>query len=137
MLNYFLNSLYSRYRAENTIICGMTPGPKEPTAEQLQNYLKPIVDDLIQLYDHGITVKGPGHSNGEVSLFQLTSYPFHSIGIRVRVALVAIIADHPALCKLCGFADHSHNNAPCTKCCVSRENIFTDKSLRNGMSYVV
>ncbi|KAJ7862317.1 hypothetical protein B0H13DRAFT_1490827, partial [Mycena leptocephala] len=87
----------------NIILCGMTPGPKEPTAEQLQNYLKPIVDDLILLYDRGITVKGPGHSNGEVSVFRLTSYPFHLIGIHVRVALVAIIADHPALCKLCGF----------------------------------
>lgn len=35
-------------------------------------------------------------------------------GIRLRVALVGIIADHPAMCKLCGFADHSHNEAPCT-----------------------
>lgn len=50
----------------------------------------------------------------------------------MRVALVAIIADHPAMCKLCGFADHSHNEAPCTKCKVSKAELFTDKSLRNG-----
>ncbi|KAJ6600925.1 hypothetical protein B0H10DRAFT_691173 [Mycena sp. CBHHK59/15] len=35
-----------RYRVENLILSGMTPGPTEPTAEQLQNYLKIIVDDL-------------------------------------------------------------------------------------------
>ena len=32
----------------------MTPGPSEPTGEQLQNYLKIIVDDLLKLYDDGV-----------------------------------------------------------------------------------
>lgn len=53
-------------------------------------------------------------------------------GIIVRVALVGIIADHPAMCKLCGFADHSHNVAPCTKCTVPQDKLFSDKALRNG-----
>jgi hypothetical protein len=50
----------------------------------------------------------------------------------VRVALVAIIADHPAMCKLCGFADKNHNAFPCPKCKVSQADFFSDKSLRNG-----
>jgi hypothetical protein len=45
----------------------MTPGPREPTAEQLQNYLKDIVDDLIMLYERGITVTSPEHPNGGIS----------------------------------------------------------------------
>jgi hypothetical protein len=39
-------------------------GRKEPTAEQLQHYLKIIVDDLITLYDDGITVKTPEYPDG-------------------------------------------------------------------------
>ncbi|KAJ7205556.1 hypothetical protein GGX14DRAFT_568891 [Mycena pura] len=82
---------------------------------KLQGYLKIIVDDLIMLYDEGIVVKTPEYPDGK----------------RVRVALVAIIADHPAMCKLCGFADHSHKTMPCTKCEVSHDDLLTDKSLRN------
>ncbi|KAK7035079.1 hypothetical protein R3P38DRAFT_2518789 [Favolaschia claudopus] len=61
---YVITSLKTKYRAENTILCGMTPGPREPTAEQLQNYLKTIVDDLIELYEHGILIESPDHPNG-------------------------------------------------------------------------
>lgn len=42
----------------------MTPGPTEPTAEQLQNYLKIVVEDLKRLYDTGIQVKTPEHPEG-------------------------------------------------------------------------
>jgi hypothetical protein len=56
----------------------------------------------------------------------ITNLIYMPIEIRVRVALVGIIADHPAMCKLCGFADHSHNIAPCTKCKVTRAEMFSD-----------
>lgn len=42
----------------------MTPGPREPTAEQLQNYLEIVVKDLKNLYDTGIQVKPPEHPEG-------------------------------------------------------------------------
>jgi hypothetical protein len=42
----------------------MLPGPQEPTSQQLQNYLKIIVDDLLELYEEGIIVKTPEHPNG-------------------------------------------------------------------------
>ena len=63
-LHFFcvLTDPYS-YRAENLILAGMTPGPKEPTAEQLQHYLKLIVDDLIMLHERGIVIKTPLHPN--------------------------------------------------------------------------
>ncbi|KAJ7937539.1 hypothetical protein B0H13DRAFT_2302706 [Mycena leptocephala] len=76
------------------------PGPREQTAEQLQTYLKIIVDDLVMLYDDGILVETPEYPNG----------------LRVRVALVPIIAGHPAMCKLCGFANYGHSAASCPKC---------------------
>ncbi|KAF7367179.1 hypothetical protein MSAN_00977800 [Mycena sanguinolenta] len=109
----FENAL--RYRAENLLLVAMPPGPTEQTSKQLQSYLAMTVDELITLYDDGIIIHPPEHPNG----------------IRVRVALIGIIADHPAMCKLCGFADHGHTEAPCTKCEVSRGERFTEMALRN------
>ncbi|KAJ7755299.1 hypothetical protein DFH07DRAFT_773414 [Mycena maculata] len=50
-----------KYRADHLILCSMPPGPTEPMSEQLQAYLKLIVDDLIMLYDEGIIIKPPEH----------------------------------------------------------------------------
>ncbi|KAF7368239.1 hypothetical protein MVEN_00144000 [Mycena venus] len=54
------------YRADNLILSQMPPGPQEPTGQQLQNYLKIIVDDLLKLYEDGIVVKTPEHPNGKL-----------------------------------------------------------------------
>jgi hypothetical protein len=110
----------------------MLPGPQEPTGQQLQHYLKVVVDDLFDLYERGIIVKTPEHRNGKQHRHLNFIPPDRLSGIRERVALVAIIADHPAMCKICGFADHRHNAAPCPKCTVSHGELFSLKSLRNG-----
>ncbi|KAJ7609571.1 hypothetical protein DFH06DRAFT_1017021, partial [Mycena polygramma] len=55
------------YRTDNLILSGMT-GLKEPTAEQLQPYLKIIVDDLLMLYDDGIVVKTPEYPDGMAAI---------------------------------------------------------------------
>lgn len=47
--------------------------------------------------------------------------------------LVGIICDHPAMCKVIGCADHGHKNAPCHKCTVSKDDMFSEASLRNGI----
>ncbi|KAJ7142858.1 hypothetical protein C8R44DRAFT_866138 [Mycena epipterygia] len=54
------------YRADNLILNQMPPGPQEPTGQQLQNYLKIVVDDLLKLYEDGIVVKTPEHPNGKL-----------------------------------------------------------------------
>jgi hypothetical protein len=46
----------------------MTPGPSEPNGEQLQNYMKVIVDDLLMLYEEGIVISTPQFSNGKPDL---------------------------------------------------------------------
>ncbi|GBE85372.1 hypothetical protein SCP_0705590 [Sparassis crispa] len=105
-----------KYRPQNILVCAMTPGPTEPTAEQVQNYLKLVVDDLLNLYENGVIMKTP-------------SYPD---GIRVRVTLVAVVCDHPAMCKVSSFADKNHTEVPCTKCNVQQEDFFSDAGLSNG-----
>ena len=54
------------------------------------------------------------------------------LGRLVRVILLGVIADHPAMVKVCGFPDHSHRTFPCTKCTVNRDEMFSSESLKNG-----
>jgi hypothetical protein len=55
------------YRPSNLIIHAMTPGPKEPTAEELQHPLKMVVDELLELYEHGVLISTPQFPNGNCS----------------------------------------------------------------------
>ncbi|KAG1862061.1 hypothetical protein DFJ58DRAFT_657027 [Suillus subalutaceus] len=58
------HTVFSMYRAENLLVSFMTPGPTEPTGAQLQNYLRLVVDDLLQLYEEGVVYHTPGHPEG-------------------------------------------------------------------------
>lgn len=46
-----------RYQTKNLLVPIVIPGPQEPNAEELQEYLDLIVDDLLNLYYDGIDVK--------------------------------------------------------------------------------
>ncbi|KDQ05579.1 hypothetical protein BOTBODRAFT_182420 [Botryobasidium botryosum FD-172 SS1] len=105
-----------RYRPKNLLLSGMTPGPKEPTAEQLQEYLILLVDDLIMLLEQGVMIRTPLHPEGRL----------------VRAVLIGIICDHPAMCKMSGFADKGHLSVPCTYCKVTKDDLKSDAGLSNG-----
>ncbi|KAG2344684.1 hypothetical protein BDR05DRAFT_838504, partial [Suillus weaverae] len=75
------------YCPHNLLLYGITPGPKELNADELQFFMKNYIDDLLWLYDDGIFIK-------------TESYPE---GCHVRVILVVVCCDHPAMCKVCGF----------------------------------
>jgi len=124
----------TRYCAENLLIGFMTPGPTEPSGSQPQHYMKLIVDDLLNLYENSVVYRTPAFPQGmslivvDTTLTNLNT----SQGRLVCVALLSVICDHPAMCKVGGFADHSHNEAPCCNCHVNQASIFSDESLRNG-----
>jgi hypothetical protein len=59
---------YSSYSTKNLLIPIILPGPHEQTAEQLQHYLKIIVDDLIKLFEDGIVICTPRFPQGKLSL---------------------------------------------------------------------
>ncbi|KAG2192672.1 hypothetical protein INT47_009242 [Mucor saturninus] len=88
-----------RFKAENTILVGLMPGPKEPKSEEINHYLKPLVDELEQLYV-GMTIP----------TFECIS------GATVRAALFMVACDIPAARKTSGFTSHNSTNA-CYKCC--------------------
>ncbi|TFK81258.1 hypothetical protein K466DRAFT_502435 [Polyporus arcularius HHB13444] len=106
-----------RYRVNSMILSALTDGPKEPDAEELQYWLELMVDDLLMLYHRGIDVN------------KRDSRP---AGRCCRVALVCTCADHPAMCKVGGFADKGHNNAPCTQGTVKTADMFSDECLSGG-----
>ncbi|RDX39658.1 hypothetical protein OH76DRAFT_1328342, partial [Lentinus brumalis] len=80
-----------QYLPENIFLVGVIPGPKEPNVHQLNHILRPLVDELLEMWDPGIFL----------------STPLYPTGRRVRAALIPIIADLPALRKTTGFASHS------------------------------
>ena len=57
-------SYYLRYRAKNIMVAAMIPGPTEPTADQLQNILDIVTDDLLMLCTEGKRYK-VSSENGE------------------------------------------------------------------------
>ncbi|KAF8484204.1 hypothetical protein JB92DRAFT_2799839, partial [Gautieria morchelliformis] len=97
----------------------MTAGPKEPTADELQFYLKQIVDQLIPLYTRGILIKMPLYQNGTPADLSDSS------------ACIGVVCDHPVAVKMCGFGDHGHSILPCTQCTVTQEEMFSDPALCN------
>ena len=84
-----------RYQVENMFLVGIIPGPAEPSLEQINHILEPLVDDLLQLWDPGVFVKQTAHYAGGRLCFS---------------ALVPIVCDLPAARQVSGTASHAATN---------------------------
>ncbi|KAA1466540.1 hypothetical protein DENSPDRAFT_768593, partial [Dentipellis sp. KUC8613] len=73
-------------------LVGIIPGPTEPSLEQINHLIAPLVDDLLQFYAPGV------HYSQTIKYAQ---------GRDVRLALVPVISDLPAIRQLIGFASHT------------------------------
>ena len=85
-----------RYKQENVILVGIIPGPKEPQLT-INSYLKPLVDELKEFWS-GVNVMLPSGNN-----------------VTVRVCLICVTCDVPAIRKVCGFVGHKARLG-CSKC---------------------
>lgn len=47
----------SSARPENKILVGVIPGPHEPNVDTINNFLGPMVTELLHLWNNGMTVK--------------------------------------------------------------------------------
>ncbi|MBW0587524.1 hypothetical protein O181_127239 [Austropuccinia psidii MF-1] len=93
----------ARLKPENVYVSGVIPGPKEPTALQLNYLLIPLIKVLKELwqgYHFSPTSTGPS-------------------GSFIRVAILTAIADVVAMCKLTGFISHSGNHF-CNFCTIHK-----------------
>lgn len=86
-----------RFLPENIILCGVIPGPHEPS-KHINQFLAMLVKELFQLWTGVyIDVKGV------------------ALPIRIRAALLCIASDIPATRKICGFTGHN-STMGCSKC---------------------
>jgi hypothetical protein len=102
-----------RYKVENIYLFGIIPGPKEPSLEQINHLLRPLVQELQMFWSTGCFFKSTSaHPNGRT----------------IRVAVFPLIADLPALRKAAGFGGHQATLF-CSFCLLDQKNIEeTDKS---------
>jgi hypothetical protein len=106
-----------RYRLSNMLLTTILPGPKEQDADQVQRYMRIIVNKLIRLWEHGFWIETDLVPEGR---------------LLVRVLLLCICCDKPAAHKLGGFGAHSHTYF-CTRCCIKQKDKGTREAYtRNG-----
>ncbi|RPD78431.1 hypothetical protein L226DRAFT_427821, partial [Lentinus tigrinus ALCF2SS1-7] len=67
-----------RYRPENVFLAGIIPGPNEPSNHQLNHLLRPLVDQLLVLWNPGIYLAETATRSG---------------GRRVRAAVIPLVCD--------------------------------------------
>ncbi|OAD72640.1 hypothetical protein PHYBLDRAFT_73370 [Phycomyces blakesleeanus NRRL 1555(-)] len=76
----------NQMKAENIILFGVMPGPKEAENNQMGNFLENLVDELVELYG-GITAKA-------------TEFPS---GTAVHTAIMRVTSNIPAARNAAGF----------------------------------
>ena len=97
-----------RYKAENMYLVGVIPGPKEPSLDEINHFLMPLVKMLIPSWKQGTlfssTYRNPG-------------------GRRERSAVALVVSDLPAARKILGFAHFSFKKYFCSACMLNKANI--------------
>jgi len=85
----------ARFKSENMFLAGIIPGPNEPSKEEINHFLRPLVDDLLKSYFDGVYYT------------RTWKYPK---GRKTRSALALIICDLPAARQALGFAGPQSTN---------------------------
>ena len=95
------------FKPENMFLAGIIPGPHEPSKDEINNILAPLVDDLLESYITGI---------------QYTCTWKYPSGRKTRCALALIICDLPAAHQALGFTGPQSANF-CLYCKLQLKNI--------------
>ncbi|KZT04242.1 uncharacterized protein LAESUDRAFT_658222 [Laetiporus sulphureus 93-53] len=96
-----------RYQPENIYLMGIIPGPKEPSKEEIDHFLRPLVDRLLISWKDGVWFT------------RTYRYPR---GRRSRSVLALVITDLPAGRKVSGSASHSAK-CFCALCFLTKQEI--------------
>lgn len=80
------------YQVENMFLVGIIPGPREPSLEQINHVLVPLVDNLLCFWKPGVFIKQTAHHFGSRMCL---------------AALISVICDLPAACQILGMASHA------------------------------
>ena len=82
------------FQPEYLYLVTVIPGLKEPALHQIDHILQPLVDELLEFWHQGVYIR---------------STAMRASGRLVCAALIPLICDLPAICKVAGFAHHSHH----------------------------
>ncbi len=96
-----------RFRPENIFLAGIIPGPSEPSNHQLNHLLRPLVDQLLELWNPGIFLATTAAGTG---------------GRRVRAAVIPLVCDLPAMRKTAGYHSYKSINF-CSFCRLSSRRV--------------
>ena len=80
------------YQPENMFLVGVTPGPKKPSLEQINHFLRPLVDDMLHFWDPGVFFT-------RTARFQF--------GRHALAAIIPLVCDVLGACQVGGFLSHS------------------------------
>ena len=96
-----------RYKPENVYMVGVIPGPKEPSLEEINHFLRPLVDFFLAAWKVGTW---------------FTKTTAHAMGRLVRSAIALVISDLPAARKISGFAAATSRHL-CNLCWLQKSDI--------------
>lgn len=92
-----------RFLPENIYLASVIPGAKEPSVDEINHYLKPVVDQLRTSYTEGTHY---------TSTYDSPTGP----GRTCRSVIAALVCDLPGARKVAGLAGHSSDKNFCPLC---------------------
>jgi hypothetical protein len=96
-----------RHKPGNEFVFGLIPLPHEPKKEEINQFLRPVIDVLVTAWQDGTF---------------LSRTPEQRMGLLVRSALAMLIVNMQGR-KVSGFAHPSSRLHPCPYCCIKQADI--------------
>ena len=84
-----------RHKIENLCLVGIIPGPREPSGEEIDHFLRPLVEVMKESWADG-------------AIYRTHEYP---LGRFVRSAIALSVNDLPMARKIMGISNHVDRNA--------------------------
>ncbi|KZT07162.1 uncharacterized protein LAESUDRAFT_602187, partial [Laetiporus sulphureus 93-53] len=73
-------------------LCGIIPGPKAPSLQQINHFLRPLIDEMLEFWEGGV---------------YMARTALYKDGRLTRCAIIPLIADLGVVKKTAGQASHS------------------------------
>lgn len=96
-----------RFKPENICLVGIIPGPNKPGGTEIDHFLTPIVDELLEFFNTGVW-------------FSKTL--LHPMGRLIRAVLGPLVCDLDACREIAGFTTISHRLL-CSYCLINKSDI--------------
>lgn len=97
-----------RYLPHNMYLVGVIPGPTKPSTEQINHFLRPLVDELLEFWDPGV-------------YYSRTAK--WSRGRLARLAMLLLVCDLVAARQMSGFGSYTHTYSLCTLCHIPKDEV--------------